>query len=148
MLGDSGDSAIVPFSTYEEVFNTHFPFYLSIGMTYDEYWNMDCLLVKSYRKANNLRRDRVNQEMWLQGMYIYDSIIRIAPILQAFAKGGTKPMPYVEKPYDLTPEAIEKTKADKEKEAYMRMKQRMETFTSEHNKQFEDKGGEKDADRY
>ena len=34
--------------------------------------------------------------MWLQGMYIYDAISRLSPILRAFAKKGPKAQPYVE----------------------------------------------------
>ncbi len=29
--------------------------------------------------------------MWLQGMYIYDAISRLSPILRAFAKGNESP---------------------------------------------------------
>ena len=47
--------------------------------------------MKSYRKAEELRKERVNQEMWLQGMYIYDAISRLSPILRAFAKRERKP---------------------------------------------------------
>lgn len=34
--------------------------------------------------------------MWLQGMYIYDAISRLSPILRAFAKKGTKAQPYAD----------------------------------------------------
>ena len=76
--------------SYSEIFLAKFPYYLSIGMTEEQYWDRDCTLVKSYRKAEELRKERVNQEMWLQGMYIYDAISRLSPILRAFAKKGTK----------------------------------------------------------
>ena len=43
-----GDADIVriPEKTYTEEFYEAFPFYLSIGMTADEFWNQDCLLTK------------------------------------------------------------------------------------------------------
>lgn len=81
--------------SYSEIFLAKFPYYLSIGMTEEQYWDRDSTLVKSYRKAEELRKERVNQEMWLQGMYIYDAISRLSPILRAFAKKGTKAQPYV-----------------------------------------------------
>ncbi len=77
--------------SYSEIFLAKFPYYLSIGMTEEQYWDRDSTLVKSYRKAEELRKERVNQEMWLQGMYIYDAISRLSPILRAFAKRERKP---------------------------------------------------------
>ena len=61
--------------SYSEIFLAKFPYYLSIGMTEEQYWDRDSTLVKSYRKAEELRKERVNQEMWLQGMYL--SLIHI-----------------------------------------------------------------------
>jgi hypothetical protein len=88
-----------PHLTYTEQFNNHFPFYLSIGMTYDQYWNEDCELPKYYRQAHELKTTRKNQELWLQGMYIYEALCDVSPVLHAFAKKGTKPQPYTERPY-------------------------------------------------
>ena len=71
-------------------------------MTEYQYWDSDCTLVVPYRKADEIRKERVNQEMWLQGMYIYDAISRLTPVLHAFAKKGTKAKPYVDEPYPIT----------------------------------------------
>ena len=49
-----------------------------------------------------------DEEFWIQGMYIYDAICRVAPLLHAFSKSGTKPLPYVENPYLLQYEKEEK----------------------------------------
>lgn len=98
-----------------------FPFYLSIGMTYDQFWEQDCELVRAYRKAEELRQRRKNQELWLQGRYIYDALCAVSPVLHAFAKNGTQPSPYLEKPYP----------SDKEESAARtreRMEQQAETF--------------------
>ena len=78
---------------YGEVFNTHFPYYLSIGMTEEQYWDGDPELVKYYRKAEEIRNEKRNQELWLQGMYIYEALCDASPIFHAFAKKGTKPRP-------------------------------------------------------
>lgn len=88
--------------TYTEQFYELFPFYLSIGMTFDQYWNDDCALTVHYRKAHELRTKRKNHEMWLQGLYVYDALCSVSPILQAFAKKGTKPLPYPELPYPIS----------------------------------------------
>lgn len=107
-------SASKPLS-YTEIFYEHFPFYLSIGMTYDQYWNDDCMLVKYYREAHRLRNERKNQELWLQGLYIYEALCDVAPILHPFAKSGTRPRPYPNKPFPLTREEVERDKKEQEK---------------------------------
>ena len=107
-------SASKPLS-YTEIFYEHFPFYLSIGMTYDQYWNDDCMLVKYYREAHRLRNERKNQELWLQGLYIYEALCDVAPVLHAFAKSGTKPRPYLSKPFPITMEEVKRDKEEQEK---------------------------------
>jgi len=110
-----GSELVNPVSlpTYTEIFNRQFPFYLSIGMTYDQYWNDDCLLTKYYREAQEIRNDRKNQELWLQGLYIYDALTKVAPALHAMKP--QRPSPYPEKPYPITKEAIERDKEEREK---------------------------------
>ena len=130
-----------PFS-YSEVFESSFSYYLSIGMTYDQFWNDDCMLVKYYREAEEIRKERKNQELWLQGMYIYDAVIRISPILRAFAKKGTKPQPYPSEPYAInkkTAEDMEERKAKATQEKGLRF---MEAIMEQNNKRFG--GGGKD----
>lgn len=90
-----------PAPSYTDQFYEHFPLYLAIGMSYDQYWNEDCTLVRHYRKADAIRRERLNSEAWLQGAYIYDALCSVSPVLHAFAKNGTKPNPYPDKPYAL-----------------------------------------------
>lgn len=109
-----GSAAPAPLKTYTQQFEEACPFYLSMGMTADEFWNQDCMLVKFYRKANEIRIKRKNEELWLQGMYIYQALISAAPMLHAFAKPGTKPAPYLDKPMPLTEkEAKEREEAER-----------------------------------
>ena len=98
--GEQDSSA--PSNTYTDKFYELFPYYLAIGMTYDQYWNDDPTLVKYYRKADSMKQARLNEQLWLQGMYIYEALCDVSPILHAYAKKGTKPKPYSEKPYAIT----------------------------------------------
>ena len=76
---------------------------MSIGMTYDEFWNKDVRLVEVYRKAQELREKRRNQELWLQGMYVYEALCDASPLFRFSMKRGTiKPEPYVKEPYPIT----------------------------------------------
>lgn len=80
---------------------------MSIGMTYDEFWNQDVDLVKVYLKANELQEKRRNQELWLQGMYIYEALCDVSPLFRlSMKKGVVKPEPYVKEPYPITAEEI------------------------------------------
>lgn len=135
--GSGGKSATAPLITYTEKFEELFPYYLSIGMTEEQYWDRDCNLVKAYRKAEELRINRRNQEMWLQGAYVYEAIGRMSPILQAFAKKGTKPSPYLSEPYALGEKQVELKRNEEEVKTYNKGKTMMDAFMHSHNKKFE-----------
>ena len=99
MEGDQG----LTFQSYTEIFTQLCPHYMSIGMTYDEFWNQDVRLVEIYRRAAELRDKRRNQELWLQGMYIYEALCDASPLFRFSMKKGTvKPEPYVKEPYPIT----------------------------------------------
>lgn len=126
-----------PLFTYTNKFYEVFPYYLSIGMTYDQYWNGDSTLPIYYRKAEELRNEKRNQELWLQGMYVYEAICDVAPILQAFAKKGTKPRPYTTNPYPITSKELKRIEEEKERKIAEKGKRNMEAFMQMFNKRFE-----------
>lgn len=137
----SGSQVVAPLKTYTDTFNEQFPYYLSIGMTEEQYWDRDCMLVKFYREADELRTEKISFEAWLQGKYVYDAICATSPILHAFAKKGTKPVPYMNEPYPVTKAKAQKQAEDKAKASYTKNKTFMETFMIKYNKQFEVKEG-------
>ena len=72
-----------------------------MGMNSEEFWHGNPRLTKSYREAYELKQEIKDYELWKQGMYVYEAILDASPILHAFAKKGTKPRPYSEKPYGV-----------------------------------------------
>ena len=122
--------------TYTSKFYEAFPYYLSIGMTYDQYWNGDCTLPIYYRKAEELRNEKRNQELWLQGMYIYEALCDVSPILHAFAKKGTKPQPYTTNPYPITKKELKRIEEEKERKMAEKGKRNMEALMATLNKRF------------
>ena len=102
-------------------------------MTYEQYWNEDSFLVKYDRKDYELQRDRENERMWLQGMYIYEALCDVSPVLRAFAKKGTKPIEYSTQPYAITKEEIERRRVEKEKAKYEQMKAKTNAFAIKFN---------------
>ena len=75
------------------------PIYMSYGMSYDEFWKESPYRAKFYREAHELKLKQKDELMWVQGMYIYEALCEVSPVLHAFSKKGTKPLPYSEKPY-------------------------------------------------
>ena len=89
--------------SYTDVFEQLCPYYMSIGMSYDDFWNGDVDMVKAYRKANELCDRRRNQELWLQGRYFYDALCAASPLYRfSMKKGIIKPEPYTSEPYPIT----------------------------------------------
>jgi hypothetical protein len=135
----SEHNSSLPVLTYTERFYELFPYYLSIGMTYEQYWDGDCTLVKYYRRAEELRNEKRNQELWLQGMYIYEALCDVSPVLHAFAKSGAKPIPYSSKPYAINEKQIREAREDKERALVEKGKRFMEAIMQSNNKRFEGK---------
>lgn len=127
------------FSTYTEQFYNVFPYYLSVGMTYEQFWEGDPILAKYYRQADEITIERKNQELWLQGMYIYEALCDVAPLLQAFGKKGTKATPYCEKPYAITEKQIRKEAEEKERLNMLKAQRFMEALRASTNARFEGK---------
>lgn len=108
-----------------------------MGMTAEQYWEGDCTLVVYYRRAEHIRNDRSNRMAWLQGLYIYEALCDVAPVLQAFAKKGTKPRPYSEEPYALSADAREDKEEREEKKKYDKGLDMMKALMKLNNARFE-----------
>ena len=126
--GESERNVHSPFLTYTEQFYEAFPYYLSIGMTYEQYWEGDPTLAKYYRQAEELRTERKNQELWLQGLYIYEALCDVAPILHSMAKKGTKARPYSAQPYAITERQRRQEIEENERKVADKGKRMMEMF--------------------
>ena len=136
---DGGGHSAPFLNSYTTAFYDQFPYYLSIGMTPEQYWDGDPTLAKYYRKADEIQRKRRNHELWLQGLYIYDALCDVAPVFHAFAKRGTKPSPYPDHPYALTNRERDDERKAREKKERDEAKRYMEAKMAEINKRFESK---------
>lgn len=122
-------------SSLTEQFYEHLPFYLSIGMSYEQYWDGDCLLARYYRKAHQMKQQRRNQELWLQGAYFYEALTDVAPVLHAFAKKGTKATPYVSEPFALTDKEVRERRKREERLRYDKQKAKVAAWAAKTNMQ-------------
>lgn len=138
LIGEpSGEDS--PTKTYYEIFCELFPYYLSIGMTEEQYWDKDCCLAKYYREAAMLDSKRHNQRAWLQGKYIYEALAALYPLFNPFSEA--KPEPYLSEPFPMTEKELREAEEREEKRAMEAQRARMEAFMVANNKRFE-KGGE------
>lgn len=99
--------------TYTEIFEESFPFYLAIGMSSAEYWEGDCSLTRYYRKAYKLKQEEINNNAWLQGLYIYDAVT--TALHNALRGKNTKVREYAKQPYNYEKNE-EKSEYEKAKE--------------------------------
>ena len=101
--------------TNAEIFEESFPFYLAIGMSYAEYWEGDPILTQYYRKAYQIKQEEINNNAWLQGMYIYDAMsTALHNALRGFGKNKPPAKDYAKQPYEFKNKV--KTEAEKAKE--------------------------------
>lgn len=136
--GESKGSAAF---SYTEVFYKHLPHYIAMGMPVELFWDGDCRLTESYRRAEELKQRQRNQDLWLQGMYIYEALCDVSPVLQAFAKRGTKPVPYASEPYAITKAQVEERRKRDERIQYEKTMAKMAAWAAKTNVQFAVRAG-------
>lgn len=115
------------------------------GMTYHQYWNGDVYAHKAVRRAYKLKLEAQNQGYWLQGMYIYEALCDVAPIVRAFSK-ATKPGKYPAEPYDLFAEERQQKQDNADRERYERIKEKVAEFAKQHHERQQNSDGKEGDD--
>ena len=108
-------------------------------MSPEQYWEGDSELVKFYRKADDIKKERENQRLWLEGAYFYEALVRISPVLHAFAKRGTRPKPYLDDPFPISSKGVDASKNKREAKEYEKNKAIMAAWAAGVNKRFAEK---------
>ena len=75
---------------------------MAIGMTYDEYWYGDPLMVRAFYEANKIRKRIVNETAWIHGAYICRALD--ATVGNMFRSKTDTPAEYPPKPIEDEPE--------------------------------------------
>lgn len=119
---ESDDNADTSTHDYRQVMNEWFPYYLALGMTYEQYWHSDPYLTVYYQKAKKMKFDYDNQMAWINGLYIYDAVSAI--VFNTWCrKEGEQCKNYANKPYEFDETKQEeeiKREAEVQAEAWMR----------------------------
>lgn len=82
-----------------------------LGVSADEFWNGDYSMLKYYAEKHKIAVEQQNEQMWLQGMYVYEAVS--VALAQSFSKNTTKKYP--EKPHRLTPLSEEEQELENQK---------------------------------
>ena len=88
-----------------------------MGMSWDDYWNGDPAKLPYFRRAYALQREEVNQQLWLQGVYILRAIGCLVPDGE----------PYPSEPLPLTDEDVKAQEERKRKTEIENARAYMET---------------------
>ena len=107
--------------TWTEIFENVFPYYLAMGMSYGQFWDDEPKLCIAYRKADEIRRRRMNEELWLNGIYTAEALA--STVGNMFNKGTKHYYPNEPKPITRDEvlerrERAEKAKMEKIKAAF------------------------------
>ncbi len=119
--------------SWADFFEEMCPFYLAIGMSSAEYWEGDPSLTRYFRKAYKIKQEEINNNAWLQGVYIYDAIS--TALHNALRGKNQKAREYARQPYDFSNR--EKTEFEKAKEVEIEQEKAlawMENFVRINNK--------------
>lgn len=80
-------------------------------MTADEYWHGPPELCIAYRRAHNRKKEMINQQLWMQGLYIYKAVAAVMSGM--FSKNSEG---YLSEPIRITPLTEQEKRAKAEEE--------------------------------
>lgn len=93
-----------------------------MGMTYDQFWNSNTKIHKAYREAYEARQRTDEWSRWRQGLYIYDALLCVAPVMRAaFSKSKVEPGKYPEEPWPISEKEVREREVAAEKDTFERL---------------------------
>ena len=112
-----------------DIFSRALPEFMAMGMTTEQFYEGHSWLAVSYKAADAIARRRSNFDSYLMSAYMYDTLLRLAPMFNPFDKRKVEEM--MKEPFDLFGERSENDKGASKKtlkarDAFMR-------FAAQHN---------------
>lgn len=127
-----------PAFSHTEIFDEHLPYYLSIGMSYELFWEGEPQAVIAYRKSQRIRERRNNDEMWVQGLYFREALAEIESSFSPYVKNSDKKkQKYPKKPYSTSKEERKQTSMSEEERKYKAMQAHVKNYAKKFNEQYE-----------
>lgn len=125
--GGGGDNRLASDSRYDsinEMLLDLASWYMSIGMSRDEYWNGEADAVIDYRRAHEKKLREENRLMHHFGAYVYQSMLAVAPAYNFWSR-KREPIPYPSDPIPILEEEAKEQEAKKKREAMNRLFNRL-----------------------
>lgn len=94
--------------TFSEILDEYCAYYMSIGVTYDEFWFGDYTRLKFYVSAFKIKQEREfeqwNERLYLAGLYNYNAFDSVIGVFgwALGGKKGSRPEGYIEHPIAFT----------------------------------------------
>ena len=112
-----------------DIFSRALPEFMAMGMTPERFDPGNSGLAVSYQAADDIARRRSNFDAYRKAAYMYDTLLRLAPMFNPFDKRKVEAM--MKEPFDLFGERSEKDmgaskKTLKARDAFM-------MFAAQHN---------------
>lgn len=139
--GGANASAPLSNNTLSDLCDKWCPYYLAIGMTWGQYWNESPEIAKFYREAEKIRRDKKNEELWLQGFYIHEAMLATPIVVRGYAKKDTPQTKYPVKPHPITLAELKAEQEAEEKAKQRKFKEYMRAFATTFNEKRRAKNG-------
>ena len=89
-----------------------------MGMTWAQFWLEEPEMAAAYRKAEMIRKRRMNEELWLQGIYVAEALS--STVGNMFSKGQKHLYPA--EPFPITAEEQQERREREEKARMERLK--------------------------
>lgn len=100
---------------YTPIFESYCPVLMSMGMSYNEYWDGDNDAPKYYIKANEYEVRKKNEALWVQGRYFYDALCCAYPL---YSWSPQEPIEYLSTPYGVDKQTSEEYQRQREEKHY------------------------------
>ena len=104
-------------------------------MTYEQYWDGDCEMVKYYLAAFQDQQEQESFYLWMQGRYFYEALLNASPALNGMSKNH-KPTPYPEEPYPLSQREAEHQDKRRQERALFDTREKMFKIMKANNARF------------
>lgn len=116
--------------TYTEIFKDVCPYYMSMGMSYEQFWYGPPEIAKYYREMHEYKNKQINQEMWWMGLYVRDALL--CTVGNMFSKKGNA-IQYPKEPYPLTEKEAQEYQERQQREKMERILEAFKARTTKIN---------------
>lgn len=131
--------------SYSDLFNQACPYFMSIGVSYNDFWHNDEFEICKYAlQAEKISQRRRNSELWLNSVYMFRALIDASPAFHDFGDGKSHEIKFsVEEPFPLSKEEAEEKEEQKQIAFSEEFAKRMQAIARIHNQKIEEKTNKK-----